>query len=181
MCSELETLLKEKNSLEDKQMYLRNRHSKLKQSDFSCREEFKKAQGELQSQLDQITKQKAHVEIRYTRLFHEHIISTTKSFIKENSTLLVFEIDNARIPINENLEVEVSFSPCKHTQKLSLCAFIPFERQRLWEDVIKEGLMVTQRLNCEKCRTERESMKAKLGFIREAPSGHLMWKIRALH
>lgn len=165
--------------MQERQLLRRLQH--LKPHQFPTLQDFRNQKKRLQTEHKQATKRRIDLETAHDQNKRENRIARTKQFIQTNRHLLKIEANNIPLTIDpKTLTVRIRFS-CGHKKTIPLNAFIPYESDRLWSDVIREGLSVQLSRNCKECFEQKEKKKVKWGIHEAKPVGHINVIIRGLH
>ena len=100
-------------------------------------------------------------------------LAKTDSLIRENSSIIVIEVNKIRIPANE--KITVKFYPCGHKQEFVLREILRrynylgnvFQPERnvslldRWQRIIKDNDFFATEFHCQKCQKQIQELKAK--------------------
>lgn len=96
-------------------------------------------------------------------------------------TLFILELNGHRTKPDKDLNITLSFYPCKHTKTIHVKNFIHpksipethFQRSLLanWHGILRKGTIFEGKFNCKQCREAIEKRRAKTGTHKDTPIG----------
>jgi len=121
--------------------------------------------------------------------------SDLKSFLIENLPLLTVSINRIEQRVSEDLTVKLVFNPCKHTKRIKLQELlrshshmngklVAATNQDLlmqWKLLFEMKSTAQGSRNCEKCREEKTSLRARFGSWNDRPVGTCRFSVGKLH
>jgi uncharacterized protein YlxW (UPF0749 family) len=175
----LETELKDAKAQET---HLLRKIGNIRPHEFESLATYRQEREKLEVRHRKLSAKRATLETEYDKAKIAETVNETKALIEDKLQLLRIEIYGRPLPIDgQALTTTLSFSNCEHTEKVSLSALIPFEKQRLWQDVLKDGLSVTLSRNCPHCRAEKANKLKLHRLYDKRPIGHASVTVRGLH
>jgi hypothetical protein len=118
-------------------------------------------------------------------------LSEIDQMLKDQILMIHVEVNGAKIQAHEYIEIKYN---CAHKEKILLREVIRhnavmgstrtpernyFLLQR-WLRILNDGDSYTVHFNCQECRDERNSLKAKFGRRNDKPVGHATVTVRML-
>jgi len=105
----------------------------------------------------------------------------------EHRYLIFLSVNGARIEIPTNLQVELTFQPCKHKTKVYIAELLrnpqfPSNTNLLdhWQRVLNNDITTTMMLNCSECQKQKQSKLVQWGIQQEKPNGRANIILRRL-
>lgn len=170
------------SQIKAEERHLLRKIHRLKITDFNSLQEFREAKKQLQNEHREATKKRTTLQQKVDENRTRNKIDKTKQLIRDHIQLLRIEKDRVPLEIDiESLSVTIAFSNCNHRKSFSLGDFIPFTNERLWEDILNDGISVNLSRNCQKCFKEKKQERVKWGRHTDKPVGRANLTIRGLH
>ena len=177
---ESEKLLKDLYGIRAEEEHLRKRVSYLRKDQFNTREEYLQTKHTLEKERDDTTRKRVELEREYDAKVKKEKEARIEAFLRKNIEKLVVEKDRTPLPINKDkLTVRVTFTNCTHTKDFPLNDLIPYEQERLWQDIIN-GMAIKIHRSCEQCREEKKRKRELLHRYDNRPIGHALLTIRGM-
>jgi hypothetical protein len=130
----------------------------------------------IQEQKDFVYKQIQELKEKIEEQKNKEALPQTDAVIKENRQTFYLGMNGVRIPIPENLELELKYEPCGHKKKMPLREILrkfdyhndrnfpepnTYLLQR-WEGVFQRNETYHPAFNCEQCRKEADDLLTKM-------------------
>jgi hypothetical protein len=143
---------------------------------------------QLMEQKSKIWLQIRKLEFKIEQQREKQANETLESLLKQQKPFIFVSSNGRKLEIPENLQVELTFEPCHHKSKIFIGELLrnPNYPQNInllqtWQRLLSEDSIITTMVNCETCRKERASLKAKLGLWQpEKPLGRANIVLRRL-
>ena len=126
------------------------------------------------------------LRLKKEELENKEYTEKLEDLIRENRELIFFSVRNTRIPIPEDLTVELVFHPCSHKEKwylpnLLTKPHIPMKSLfEMWVHFLNSNeIRSCSHVPCQECRKERPSTLRGKSILAE-PFGHIDWTLRRL-
>jgi hypothetical protein len=133
------------------------------------------------------TRLKEKLDVEIDRLS----LSEIDQMLKDQILMIHVEVNGAKIQAHEYIEIKHN---CGHKKKMLLREVIrqftiinakhvperDYYLLQRWLRVINQGESFTAHFNCQECRDERNSLKAKFGRRDDKPIGHAHVTVRML-
>jgi len=152
------------------------------------------------SEKDVLNKERSDLRAKLTPLIQKRenqrekqaFIKTT-DLIRNNAHLISLSLNRQNVSIPDDLQIEITFRPCGHTQKYDVRNFLRDYtvkeqiNQKLygqWSELIN-ALPRTKRsisggFNCQKCRKEQTEQRTKFHSYKDTPIGTIRWELHKL-
>jgi hypothetical protein len=177
----MQTLEGELRDAKAQERHIRRKIGNLKPAQLSSLEAYRERRKQLQDAHKEVVKRLTLLQTEHDKHKIATTIANTKKMLKDNLTLLRIEKNGRPLEVTDNLEVTTTFTNCQHEKQYPLDALIPFTNERLWQDIIKDGLAITMTKNCEQCRAEKQHKRKTWGRYDDKPIGSATLIVRALH
>ena len=180
-------LQKEYFSFVEKEHLLISKLAKLEKNNPAITN-YDERKSELESELKEATKRKTELRIHLDEYERKLASQKTEQLFTENLALIRLQSQYETIPVDKNLDIEITYYPCKHKEPMKIYDLIPVEEgdnhhqvlYTKWELFFRDGGELSGRLNCKHCRKEKEGLRAKFGMWNDKPIGRADFKLRLL-
>jgi hypothetical protein len=149
---------------------------------------FIKAKDSLQQKYDEVIRHRANIQTKKDE--HEEKISPekTKQLFMENLAIIQVASEHGNIPIDKDLNITLIYEPCKHKKTMKIYDAMLVENDKYrnqvlytkWSVFFQEGGVISGRFNCEQCKEEKNTLRAKFSRYDDKPIGSTTLKIRVL-
>jgi hypothetical protein len=161
---------------------------RLSIEDFPTRTAFIKAKDSLQQKYNEVIRHRANIQTKNDEQEEKISPEKTKQLFMENLSIIQVASEYGNIPIDNDLNIILTFYPCKHTKKMKIYDTMLVENNKYrnqvlytkWYSFFREGGVISGRFNCTQCREEKDSMRAKFFRYDDKPIGSTTLKIRLL-